>query len=178
MILKGLKEKSIKKNLNSILNNREADFNSNKIESMGIIINADETQDLEAIKTIATALQIRPNKLRIIAFTTSKKEVTYSWETCFNPKDFTWNGKINNVELQGFLDTEFDVLISYYSKDVLELKYVTAASKAHFKVGIFQLDKRFNDLIIKTELTNIEAFKAELTKYLKVLNKLNTWKTN
>lgn len=174
MILKGLKEKSIKKNLNSILNNREADFNSNKIESMGIIINADETQDLEAIKTIATALQIRPNKLRIIAFTASKKEVTYSWETCFNPKDFTWNGKINNVELQGFLDTEFDVLISYYSKDVLELKYVTAASKAHFKVGIFQLDKRFNDLIIKTELTNIEAFKAELTKYLKVLNKLNT----
>ena len=174
MILKGLKEKSIKKNLNSILNNREADFNSNKIESMGIIINADETQDLEAIKTIATALQIRPNKLRIIAFTTSKKEETYSWETCFNPKDFTWNGKINNVELQGFLDTEFDVLISYYSKDVLELKYVTAASKAHFKVGIFQLDKRFNDLIIKTELTNIEAFKAELTKYLKVLNKFNT----
>ncbi|MCB0389418.1 MAG: hypothetical protein KDD23_12595 [Winogradskyella sp.] len=174
MILKGLKAKSIKKNLNSILNNREADFNSNKIESMGIIINADETQDLEAIKTIATALQIRPNKLRVIAFTTSKKEVTYSWETCFNPKDFTWNGKINNVELQGFLDTEFDVLISYYSKDVLELKYVTAASKAHFKVGIFQLDKRFNDLIIKTELTNIEAFKAELTKYLKVLNKFNT----
>lgn len=174
MILKGLKAKSIKKNLNSILNNREADFNSNKIESMGIIINADETQDLEAIKTIATALQIRPNKLRVIAFTTSKKEVTYSWETCFNPKDFTWNGKINNVELQGFLDTEFDVLISYYSKDVLELKYLTAASKAHFKVGIFQLDKRFNDLIIKTELTNIEAFKAELTKYLKVLNKFNT----
>src|SRR5690606_17856662 len=105
MILKGLKEKSIKKNLNSILNNREADFNSNKIESMGIIINADETQDLEAIKTIATALQIRPNKLRIIAFTASKKEVTYSWETCFNPKDFTWNGKINNVERQGFLYT-------------------------------------------------------------------------
>jgi len=174
MILKGLKEKSIKKNLNSILNNRKADFNSNKIESMGIIMNADETQDLEAIKTIATALQIRPNKLRIIAFTTSKKVVTYSWETCFNPKDFTWNGKINNVELQGFLDTEFDVLISYYSKDVLELKYLTAASKAHFKVGIFQLDKRFNDLIIKTELTNIEAFKAELTKYLKVLNKFNT----
>src|SRR5690606_6233587 len=127
MILKGLKEKSIKKNLNVILNNRENHFNNSKIESLGIILNADETNDFESIKTIAQALNLLPNKLKIIAFTESKKEVTYSWNDCFNPKDFTWNGKINNIELQSFLDTKFDLLISYYSKDVLELKYLTSA---------------------------------------------------
>jgi hypothetical protein len=172
MILKGLKEKSIKKNLNVILNNRELDSGNNKIESLGIILNADETNDFETLKTIAETLNVRPNKLKIIAFTTSKKEVTYSWNVCFNPKDFTWKGKINNIELQSFLDTKFDILISYYSEDVLELKYLTAASKAKFKVGIFQKDKRFNDLIIKTEFKNIKAFKAELLKYVTVLNKI------
>ncbi|MFL0354434.1 DUF6913 domain-containing protein [Xanthomarina sp. GH4-25] len=174
MILKGLKEKSIKKNLNTILKNRGEHFNTNKIESLGIILNADETNDFESIKTIAQSINLRPNKLKIIAFTESKKEVTYSWNDCFNPKDFTWNGKVNNIELQTFLDTKFDLLISYYSKDVLELKYLTTASKAQFKVGIFQEDKRINDLIIKTEFKNIEAFKTELKKYLSVLNKLNT----
>jgi hypothetical protein len=172
MILKGLKEKSIKKNLNTILNNREIHFNTHKIESLGIILNADETTDFESIKTIANTLNILPNKLKIIAFTESKKEVTYSWNDCFNPKDFGWNGKINNIELQTFLDTEFDLLISYYSKNVLELKYLTTASKANFKVGIFQIDTRLNDLIIKTNFKNLEAFKAELKKYLSVLNKL------
>ncbi|MCX7552195.1 DUF6913 domain-containing protein [Xanthomarina sp. F2636L] len=174
MILKGLKEKSIKKNLNTILANRETHFNTNKIESIGIVLNADETTDFESIKTIAQSLNLRPNKLKIIAFTESKKEVTYSWNDCFNPKDFTWNGKVNNIELQTFLDTKFDLLISYYSKDVLELKFLTTASKAHFKVSIFQLDKRLNDLIIKTDFKDFEAFKIELNKYLRVLNKLNT----
>ena len=53
MILKALKEKSIKKNLNLILKSREIDSNSNKIESLGIILNADETNDFETLKTIA-----------------------------------------------------------------------------------------------------------------------------
>lgn len=172
MILKALKEKSIKKNLNLILKSREIDSNSNKIESLGIILNADETNDFETLKTIASTLNVRPNKLKIIAFTSLKKDDTYSWNVCFHPKDFTWNGKIKNIELQSFLDTKFDILISYYAEDVLELKYLTAASKANFKVGIFQKDKRFNDLIIKTKFKNINSFKTELLKYVTVLNKI------
>ncbi|GGG42955.1 DUF6913 domain-containing protein [Bizionia arctica] len=172
MILKGLKEKSIKKNLTTILNNRETHFNNNKIESLGVILNAEETTDFEAIETFAKTLNLSPNKLKIIAFTELTKEITCTWENCFNPKDFTWNGKINNLELKSFLDTKFDLLISYYANDVSELKYLTSASNAHFKVGIFQKDSRLNDLIIKTDFNNLEAFKVELKKYLTVLNKL------
>lgn len=174
MILKGLKEKSIKKKLNSILKNREVHFNTDKIEHLGVILNADETTDFEALKTLAQAIGVRPNNLKIIAFTASKNELDFSWNTCFNGKDFNWNGKINNSELQDFLNTKFDMLISYYASDVLELKYLTASSKAPFKVGIFQLDKRINDLIIKTDFDNLDVFKTELKKYLNVLNKLHS----
>lgn len=174
MILKGLKEKSIKKKLNSILKKRETRFNTNKIEHIGIILNADETTDFEALKSLAQTISVRSNKLKIIAFTESKDKLDYSWDTCYNTKDFTWNGRINNTELQAFLDTEFDMLISYYATDVLELKYLTAASKAPFKVGVFQMDKRINDLIIKADLENLDLFKTELKKYLNVLNKLHS----
>ena len=54
----------------------------------------------------------------------------------------------------------------------LELKLLTGTSKAQFKIGILQSDARLNDLIIKTNLKEFDVFKAELHKYLNILNKI------
>jgi hypothetical protein len=172
MILQGFKEKSNKKYLNSILNTPRSDEGNSKIVSLGIIVNVDETDDLEILKSLATTLRVRPNKLKIIAFTSNKKDVTYSWDVCFNPKDFGWKGTIKNIELQSFLDTDFDALISYYTLDILELKLLTAKSKAKFKIGILQSEKRLNDLIINTKLKDFDVFRNEVYKYLKIFNKI------
>ncbi|RSK38291.1 DUF6913 domain-containing protein [Mangrovimonas spongiae] len=172
MILKGFKEKSIKKQLNLILKSPNNSFEESPIKKMGIIFNADESIDFEGLKSLNNVVGVKPNKLKVIAFTPKNKEVTYSWDTCFNPKDFSWNGKVINTELQTFIDTNFDILISFYTQDILELRYITAASKAKFKVGVYQQDERLNDLIIKTNLNQLESFKTELHKYLKVLNKI------
>lgn len=172
MILKGFKEKSIKKKLNASLNSPKVVVEDGFVKSIGVIFNADELEDFEIFKTLSDDLNIRPNKLKIIAFTENKKESLFSWNVCFNPKDIGWHGKINNIELETFLNTEFDLLISFYAQDVLELKLLTALSKAKYKAGIFQDDKRLNDLIISTSIKQFTAFKEELKKYLKVFNKL------
>jgi len=172
MFLKGFKEKSNKKYINKMLSGRHIDVRDSKIESLGIILNIDEANDLEVFRTLALRLNVRPNKLKVIAYTENIKDALYVWDTCFHPKDIGWNGKIKNIELQIFLDTEFDALISYYTKDVLELKLLTATSKAQFKIGILQTDTRLNDLIIKTSLKEFNLFKKELLKYLTILNKI------
>lgn len=172
MILKGFKEKSNKKHLNKLLSKRQVNATGNKIESLGIILNLDKGDDLEKLRDIASSLNIRPNKLKIIAFSLSKNDDLNNWNNCYNPKDFGWKGIIKNVELQSFLDIEFDALISYYEEDFLELKLLTAMSKAKFKVGLLQADERLNDLIIKTSLKEINVFKKELFKYLTILNKI------
>ena len=74
--------------------------------------------------------------------------------------------------MQSFLDTKFDALISYYTKDELELKLITALSKSKFKIGILQTDERLNDLIIKSNISEFNVFKNELFKYLTILNKI------
>ena len=79
---------------------------------------------------------------------------------------------IKNIELQSFLNTKFDALISYYTKENLELKLLTARSKAKFKIGILRSDDRLNDLIIKTNLKEFDVFKAEVHKYLSILKKI------
>jgi hypothetical protein len=172
MILKGFKEKSNKKYLNKLLSERHVNVTDNKVESLGIILNIDEVDDFEWFRSLAEYLKVHPNKLKIITFSVNKKEDLNSWDLCFNPKDFGWKGNIKNVELQSFLDTKFDVLVSYYEKEVLELKLITARSKAKFKVGILQTDERLNDLIIKTSLKQFGIFKEEIFKYLNILNKI------
>ncbi|WP_406684132.1 hypothetical protein N1F78_15790 [Seonamhaeicola sp. MEBiC1930] len=172
MILKGFKEKSNKKYLNKLLSEREVNVTESGVESLGVILNIDEFNDFESFVKLADFIKVRPNKLKVIAFSESKKDDLNSWNECFNPNDFGWNGAIKNVELQSFLNNSFDVLVSYYKKEVLELKLITAASKSKFKIGILHSDERLNDLIIKTDVNEFEVFKNEIFRYLTILNKI------
>ena len=172
MILKGFKEKSNKKHLNKLLSERQVNVIDNKVESLGVILNINEVDDFECFRELANYINVRPNKLKIVAFSENKKEHVNAWDLCFNPKDFGRNGIIKNIELQSFLDIKFDVLISFYEKEVLELKLMTTLSKAKFRIGILQTDERLNDLIIKTNLNQFEIFKKEVFKYLTILNKI------
>ena len=172
MFLKRFKEKSNQKYINNILNSRRMIADSRKIESIGIILSVDEFNNYEAFKSLFKEMHILENKVKFIAFITDEKLRPNSWDAFFNPKNFGWKGKIENVELQEFVNTKFDALVSYYKEDSLELNMVTALSKANFKIGISGKDDRFHDFIIDVKPDQIELFKMELIKYLKVLNKI------
>ncbi|WMI65555.1 hypothetical protein RBH94_16005 [Aestuariibaculum sp. YM273] len=172
MILKGFKEKSNKKYLNKVLAERQGAVDDSEIESLGVIFNYDETENFEQFKKLADLIKALPNRVKIIAFSEREIGLQSAWDVCYNVKDLGWKGSINNSELKAFLKTEFDALISYYSKDVLELKLLTALSKAKFKIGVLEEDERLNDLIIKTKLNEFDVFKNELFKYLTILNKI------
>ena len=172
MFLKAFKEKSNKKIINSLLNSREVFVDNSKVESLGVLLHANEFNDFEAFRKLAEYINVLPNKVKIVAYASDEKKLTNFWEVCFTEKDFGWKGTINNIELQTFINTQFDVLVSYYEDDDLELKMITAMSKARFKIGLLQSDQRLNDLIIKTKISEFDLFKEELKKYLDTFNKL------
>ena len=172
MFFKGFKDKSNQKYVNKLLESRKVAMNSNKIKTFGIILNSEEFQNIEGFNVFFDELGLKSPKHKIISFALDDNTEHSTWEMQFTSKDFGWRGKINNVELQTFIDTEFDILISYYKQDILELKLVTALSKANFKVGISRDDDRLYDLIIDLNPSEIELFKKELIKYLNILNKL------
>lgn len=172
MILKGFKEKSNKKYLDKLLSERQVNVSDNKIKSLGVILNIDELSDFELFRELGNLIKVHPNNLKIIAYSSNEKGNFNSWDVCFNPKDFGWKGLIKNPELQYFVDKKFDALISYYTADELELKMITAVSKAELKIGILQTDEQINDLIIKTNFKEFSLFKQELFKYLTILNKI------
>jgi len=172
MFLQRFKKKSIQNYISKILNSRNVSVNNNKIESVGVILNLDEFNEHEILRRFFISIGIMENKIKFIAFITDEKLAPNSWDSYFNPKNFGWHGNIKNVELQEFINTKFDALISYYKDDNLELNTVTTLSKANFKIGISKNDQRLNDFIIDVKPNQINVFKQELLKYLKVLNKI------
>jgi hypothetical protein len=172
MILKGFKEKSIKNYINSQLKNRIIIQTKSKSRRVGVIFNAEELSNIPSFTDLAKVLNIKEESLEIIAFKQHVKEKETVFSPTYTLKHIGWRGKVKDKTLQQFLNTEFNVLLSYYKKDITSLKLLTVASKAEFKVGILEADERVNDLIIKTEINDFDTFSTELKKYLNILNKL------
>ncbi len=172
MFLKRFKEKSNKKYMNQLLAARKVAVSNNKVSSIGVILNSNEFSDLEAIRRFFKDLNVKENRTKIVSFVDDEKSITNTWDTYFYPKQFGWSAKITNVALEEFLNTPFDVLVSFYTKSNTELDLVTTLSKANFKIGISDNDSRLYDLIIYTNSNNLKLFTKEVVKYLKQLNKL------
>lgn len=172
MILNGFKEKSNQKFINKLIDSRRVESSLKKVEFIGVILNLDEFDDFEAFRNLFSKLKLNPNNVKIAAFTGDSKLVESSRELLFSKKEIGWKGKIKSNELDTFLNTNFDALISYYKQDNLVLNLATAKSKSCFKIGISSVEERLNDLILDVKPKDFNVFKQELIKYLTILKKL------
>ncbi len=59
-------------------------------------------------------------------------ELTYHY---FDKKSLTWLYVPTNQQANAFLEREYDILIDLSIRDYFPIKYITALSVAHFKVG-------------------------------------------
>ena len=95
-----------------------------------------------------------------------KKKDTYLRPT-FGKSHISWNGEITEDFLSEFVNSKFDLLLSYYTEENIFLMMLTNKSKAKFKVGFSSVDNNLNRLMINTELENYKLFVSELFRYLK-----------
>ena len=170
MFLKTLQYKSSKKALAKKMAKTIAKEVSTKpISSVGILINADEMQNIEEIKK---GIGIDA-KITVLCYHKDFKKTRLVDYPVFYEKDFGWKGKPKTTELANFLETPFDLLISYYNSDTLPLQLVSGLHKANLKVGIAGTDQQAHDMIIQTQTSELTVFTKELHKYLHILNKLS-----
>lgn len=172
MILRAFREKSLQNYINKLINSNQKSVTQKKVDSIGVLLHFKEFSDFELIRAFLKSLNFRDEQLKVVAYTEKRLGETNLWNTHFCAKDLSWGGKINNIELETFVNTEFDMLISYYKDDITQLNAITAMSKANFKVGLSGIDNRLYDLIIDVLPQDFKLFGIELVKYLTVLNKL------
>jgi len=174
MVISGFKNKSIVKNTERFLKNKnqESSLNiSRGIKTVGIIVDEGADFDFEKLKKLQKKIASGSKNFSILTCKNSPNEFNEFRGVVFLEKDFSWNGKLQSKDVKSFLDNPFDMLIDYTKSSTIYKKYLVAKSKAKFKVGYANIDERLYDLMIAVK-DDISLFNEELIKYLKILNKL------
>lgn len=172
MFLNNIKEFWVKKIVKKKLLNVNHLATNSVITKVGLII--DETYFFDKKELLNQLINngLFLDNISFIVFRNVIKKNDNLEFPSFSYHDISWSGLINNKEVIDFIETEFDLLISYYDIEKAGLMQVTNLSKARFKVGFSIIDKRINHLMIDTNAENYEIFVTELIKYLKILNKI------
>ena len=179
MFLKGLKDKfkykSGLKYLKEELNNPPEILERSKgIKSVGVIVDLDAFERAESFYDFVEEYRLRPNAVKIIGYKGYYDKNSPYATPVFSDKDLGWNGNIENSYALEFLSREYDLLVNYYTKDILMMQLMTIKTKARINVGFSEIDNSFNDLILEVDLQDFDTFKRELKKYLLVMNEITT----
>ena len=88
------------------------------------------------------------------------------------PKDINWLGFPKLTLIEDYINTEFDVLLNIALEQNITLLYLTAMSRAHFKIGWSPSGYNFFDLNIQINAgKDAEYLAQQQIFYLEQLNK-------
>ncbi|WP_157547204.1 DUF6913 domain-containing protein [Kordia zhangzhouensis] len=170
MFIKTLQYKSAKKALyKKLATVTEKEISKTPVKRIGVIFDADQ---IEKKETLISGLRTIAEVTEMCYHKDFKKTRTISYPV-FYEKDFGWKGKTSSSELQAFLNTPFDLLISYYENDTLPLALASGLQVSNFKIGIAGTNQAIHDMIIQTKTKDVQVFIKELQTYLHILNKLS-----
>lgn len=172
MFLKHIKDFGLKKIIKKKLAGYKPVSSPDIVHTAGIIIDESYFADKELLVKELVKNGIKQEDIKTLSFKEriKPKEVV---DCChFTRRDITASGKFEKEDVAAFIDTPFDMLISYYDVEKAPLVLATLQSRAKFKVGFATVDKRLNHFMISTVAEKYPEFVSELFKYLKILKKL------
>ena len=137
-------------------------------KTVGLLFDAEtNTNKKEAIE-LSKQLAKNGKKVHLLGFFNSKQAPEDQAFDYFFLKELNWLGVPKKSEkAKAFLETKFDLLLSYNPKDLGPLEWMAAASPAAMKFGL--ATERSNDFDIQLELPEgkgIAFFAEQLKIYL------------
>ena len=168
----------LKQELKSVHRERKPNkFNFNEVKTVGILFDATNTEDFEIVKRYVVYLREYKKKVKAIGFFSTKDTpaLTYSkLEYDFlSTKELNWMGKPSSAIIKNFIEEEYDLLIDLNVHDHFPLRYISALSKAIFKVGKYnEKDVEIYDMMIDADNTKtVKYFLRQVDTYITMLNK-------
>ena len=142
--------------------------NSKKLTNISVILDHRLGIDKEYFKRIGSHFDIPIKNVRVLTFFQTANQINKAnYDSSFTSKNISGWGGLNGV-LVDFCNEYYDVLINYYEKDDICLKYLSAKSNKKFSVGFKSVDHSLNDLIIEVDAQNVDVFISECIKYLEI----------
>ncbi len=136
--------------------------------SVGLIIDSKFDLNDSFIEKLAMNLELSKDRFHIMVF--NKNNFKNFKTNYISIDDVGLFGKLP-LSINKFLNKRFDLLFNLHYRNSL-LSLLSFRSKANFRIGLIQADKRLNNLIINLNPEN-PAFIAESVKYLNIIFKKN-----
>lgn len=171
-MLKKIKLKSLKNQTAKSLESRDFSQRNTTLKFLGFLVDESYFDDFERFYDLGVSLGLQRKDIRVFTFMETRKKLPTLRQNQITNKEFNWRGDINNQIAREFLDFDFDVLIGFTNTENDFLDALIAQSKAKFKIGFNGADERLFDLMLAVDPKNKADFKAEVTKYLKILKKI------
>ena len=172
MFLKFIKDFSLKKIIKKSLPGYKPLTSPDAVITVGILIDESYFFDKEGLIVELISNGISRSNIETLSFKEKvkpKEIIDYRYIT---RKDISVSGTFEKEDVAAFINTPFDMLISYYDVEKAPLLLATIKSKAKFKVGFSGIDNRLNSFMISSQAEKYTEFVSELFKYLKILNKI------
>lgn len=172
MFLKFIKDFALKKIIKKSLAGYKPIADSEVITKIGILIDESYFFDKESLILELISNGIKRSDIETLSFKERIKKKEIIDYRHYTRKDISAAGTFAKEDVAAFINTPFDMLISYYDVEKAPLVLATLKSKAKFKVGFSSVDKRLNNFMISSQAEKYTEFVSELFKYLKILNKI------
>ena len=142
-----------------------------EIKSISVILDHQLGIEKQCFKNMAELFDLSEKNMRVLTYYQSPKKIDEETSnSSYTLKDITNLGKINGV-LNDFCAKKTDILINYYDRNDINLKYISAKCVKNLSIGFAKVDHELNDLIIDIDAKNIGLFEVECIKYLKTIYK-------
>ena len=143
---------------------------ANKNGKIGVILDLDLVPPDFDLAELRKGLNVDHVDFHSIVFTKKKSLPEKYYLNAFHGKRLGWNAVFEeNGNEAVFVQTEYDLLLNYFTEPTPELLILSASVKAKLKVGFPLREKRLNDLELLVEPKNHRLFVSELKKYLTVM---------
>ena len=171
-MFKAIKQRYYQKAITAALAQRDISRLNTKMDNLAFLYDGDFVNELSPYHNIASSLKVSETKTQFFSFVTFKKNTPSLLRNQFSQKDISFKGALTGVSVKEFVSLDTDVLIYMSNKKHLLLESVVVKSNAKFKVGFKGVDPRYFDLILAVDPANTQAISTELTKYFKILGKI------
>jgi hypothetical protein len=172
MFLNFIKDFGLKKIIKKTLSNYKAAASPDRVITIGILLDESYFAGKDALINELVNQGVSSKSITTLSFLEGVKKGQVVDCCYFTRKDISAGGTFEKQDVATFINTPFDLLISYYDVAKPPLVLATLKSNATFKVGFATVDNRLNSFMIASQAERYKEFTEELLKYLRILNKL------
>lgn len=139
------------------------------IRTISIILDNNLGTDKDKFNKMAELFDLSQKNMMVLTYCKSPDQISDSdINNCFTSKDISNMGIVNGV-LKKFCAKKADVLINYYNRNDINLKYISSKCNKNISIGFNNIDHELNDLILDIDPKSIDLFMDECVKYLKTI---------